>query len=347
MKRHLHAALAAVALLACTTAASAEIPRFMRLEYKLEGHAARCPAEQVFRDIVGKEAGFDPFVNDAQARLVVTVTYRAGLYLGRAELHDGTTIVWEDPVKPVLQDCRTAIHALGVAVAIELDAGAAPPAPKQPAELPSTPKPLSEALPRSERQPTQEPVSAASPLRLRWGFTTALALWIAPSDLAFEWAAEFGLRWRFLSISTELRGSPPSGANVPLEPPAGTALRTSDEQPGAYVSTSRLAAAIVPCMHWELSERWHRPTLLGCGVVQGGGMFGTGGPGVEGFAALPYLAAGPRFVFELDIIGPLSARLGTDVLGVLHRPVISLDGRTAFETRPYSMTIGLGLGGFF
>jgi hypothetical protein len=333
----------------------------MRLEYKLERGAERCPAEQVFRDTVGKEMSFDPFVNDAPARLIVTVTYRAGVYYGRAKLHDGTSIVWEDPVKPDLYDCRTVIHALGVTVATKLDplGGPAPPppAPKQPpAELPSPPKPLPEASPVpkpllaepvSAREPARKAVPAAVPFRLRCGFTGGLALWIAPSDLAFEWAADCGLRWLIFSISTELRGSPPAGANVPLAPPAGTNLRVSGEQPGAYVSTSRLAAAVVPCMHWQMSERWHRPALLGCAVVQGGGMFGTGGPSVEGFAALPYFATGGRLMFELDIFSSLSMRLGTDLLGVLSRPVISVDGQTAFETPPFSMTIGTGIGASF
>src|SRR5262249_27676507 len=143
------------------------------------------------------------------------------------------------------------------AVAIELDAGAPlpsfPAAKPPPAELPSVPKPPPEGSPPADlaREPARKPV-AASPLRNRCGFTGALALWIAPSDFAFEWAADCGLRWRFLSISVELRGSPPTGANVPLAPRAGTALRISDEEPGTYVSTSRLAAAIVPCLHGQL-----------------------------------------------------------------------------------------------
>jgi hypothetical protein len=364
MKARVHAVLSALAVLGCATAARAEIPRLMRLEYTLEHGAERCPAEQVFRDTVGKEMSFDPFVNNAPARLVVTVVYRAGLYHGRAELHDGTRIAWEDPVKPELHDCRTVIHALGIAVAIKLDPPGAPPpplpAPMEPsADLPPAPKPLPDASPpvpnpplaeppsTSARKPARKAAPPAMPLRLRCGLTGAVALWIAPSDTAFEWAMDCGVRGRIFSISTELRGSPPAGANRPLSPGPGESFRISGAEPAAYISTSRLAAALVPCVNWQMSQRWQKPTLVGCAVVQGGGMFGSAGPGLEGHPALPYFAAGGRFMFELDLFGSLSGRFGVDLLGVLSRPVFSVEQRTAFETRPFSMAIGGGIATFF
>jgi hypothetical protein len=184
------------------------------------------------------------------------------------------------------------------------------------------------------------------PLRLRCGLTGALALWIAPSDLAFEMAADCGVRWKRFSISTELRGSPPAGEQLPLEPPPGTNYRISGGQEAAYVRSSRLAAGIVPCMHWQLSERWNKPTFLGCAVVQGGGVFGSG-LGLEGDPAMGYLAGGGRLAFEIDIVNDLSAHLGYDLLGVVTRPVLSVDGRTVWDSRPYSMTVGFGLGAFF
>jgi hypothetical protein len=96
-----------------------------------------------------------------------------------------------------------------------------------------------------------------------------------------------------------------------------------------------------------LSQRWNNPTLLGCAVVQGGGMFGSA-PGLQGSPALPYLAAGARAAFDIDIISDrLSARLASDFLGVLSRPALGVEGRAGFETRPFSMAIGGGLGVFF
>jgi hypothetical protein len=80
------------------------------------------------------------------------------------------------------------------------------------------------------------------PLRLRCG--------IAPADLAFEAVADCGLRWPIFSISVELRGSPPAGAKVPLGPPPNPWSQPWSEHDAVYMSTWRLAAGAVPCVHW-------------------------------------------------------------------------------------------------
>jgi hypothetical protein len=195
------------------------------------------------------------------------------------------------------------------------------------------------------------------PFRFRCGLSGALALWIAPADFAFEGAVDCGLRWPIFSVALELRGSPPAGANLPLQPLPGEKPPYSGwNLPLLPISTSRFAAAAVPCVHWELSERWHKPTLLGCAVVQGGAMFGTtdvvglvnddGTPASVG--TLPYFAAGARVAFEIDIISDrLSARIASDYLGVLSRPLFTIDDRTLYQTAPFSMAIGGGLGVFF
>jgi hypothetical protein len=192
------------------------------------------------------------------------------------------------------------------------------------------------------------------PFRFRCGLAGALAVYIAPSDLALELAADCGLRWPIFSIAVELRGSPPAGADLPLQPVPGTTPESGTRLPVLPISTSRVTAGVVPCVHWELSEQWHKPTVLGCGVVQGGAMFGT--TGIVGLVTsdnssvitLPYFAAGARVAFDIDIISDrLTARIAADYLGVLSRPVFFIEDRPLYETGPFSMAIGGGLGVFF
>jgi hypothetical protein len=195
------------------------------------------------------------------------------------------------------------------------------------------------------------------PFRFRCGVAGALALWIAPSDYALELAADCGLRWPIFSLALELRGALPAGANLPLELPGGADPPRGATLPLMPISTSRFAAAAVPCVHWEISEQWQRPTLLGCAVVQGGAMFATTDhPDVvdtddrspAGVLARPYFAAGGRVAFEIDLISDrLSLRLAADYLGVLGRPVFAIDDRFLYQPAPFSMAIGGGLGVFF
>jgi hypothetical protein len=353
MKPRTLALLASFAVLGCTTAARAEEAiRAVRLEYTVDPAGARCPPERVFRDAVGGQVRFpNPFVNEAPVRLIVTIRYRSGHYYGRAELQ-GAREPWSHEVTPALRDCRTLIDVLSAYVISKLD----PPGPPskshdtKPPDGPPQPGPPSNAPPAAPPPnpiptPEQTPPKAipARWWQLRGGLTANLAFFSAPSDVAFEGAADFGVRFgRWFSLSGEFRGLPPAESTFRLESPAAPAWQWKPPADGAAtVSSYRLAGAIVPCFHWPLSTSRLKPTPLACAVIQGGRVFPTA-LGLEGDRAV-YWAGGGRLAFELDLAKHVTARFGSDFLLVLHRLRIHVLGQQVWEAPAFSMAVGGGL----
>src|SRR5258706_10864334 len=76
----------ALALLAVNTAASAEPPPRVRLEYARRAGAERCPDEDQVRRAVVARLGYDPFVDDGEERLGRAELAPAGRAL-RARIH--------------------------------------------------------------------------------------------------------------------------------------------------------------------------------------------------------------------------------------------------------------------
>jgi hypothetical protein len=336
------ATLVFLAVLGFSTAAQADPIRAVRLDYTLDPVAKRCPSEQVFRDTVNGRMRFDPFADKAPVQLVVTIHYREGRYDGRAELI-GTGEPWARDV-PRVRDCRDLIHALGIKVALKLD-------PREPTPTSPEPKPPPAGPSSPPPRKAEKAVPAARSFRIRAGVSGNLAMWIAPSDVAFEGAADVGFKWSMFSLSGEFRGAPPAGSRFPVSSTPGTAL-TWQPSDAAGVSTYRLVGAIVPCLHWPLSKSWLNPTPVVCAVGQAGGVF-VEGSGLEGGRTVTYGAAGGRLAFELDLfkwftkrLGTdflLTGRLGADFLGVINRPVVHFQEQTLWTAPPFSMAFGGGV----
>jgi hypothetical protein len=320
------------AVLGGSTAAQADPIRAVRLEYTLDPNAKRCPSDQVFRDTVNGRMRFDPFLENAPVRLVVTIEYQQGRYHGRAELI-GAAEPWSRDVTPPPRDCRDLIHALGIKVAHKLD-------PREPVPQNPEPKP-SPAKPPPPPQTPENTIPAARRFQLRAGLSGNVVLWSAPSDVAFEGAVDVGLQWSMFSLSGEFRGSPPAGSVFRLSPRAATAW-----QPSAYdavgLSTARLAGAIVPCFHFQLAKSRLKPTAVACALGHVGAVFIVD-TGLEGERTLPYGAVGGRLAFELSLLKRLSGRIGSDFLGVLNRPLLRVEGQTLWEAPAFSMSFGGGL----
>jgi hypothetical protein len=213
----------------------------VRLDYTRAPGAEACPDERAARGAIAAKLGYDPAASPSSADhtlLTVRLARGAGGFVATAERRDlAGRVLWTRP--PLVDaDCRHLIDVLGMAIAIELDPGAAglaPPAPPPPE--PPPPPPLPPPPP-----PAPPPLAAPRPA-FRIGARAGVSLGVLPGP-APSVIAEVGVGWPFFSLGLEGR------ADLPI---------TTTVDDGVQLRTSALLASLVPCGHW----RW----LFGCGVV--------------------------------------------------------------------------------
>lgn len=322
------ALLAVVLALRAGPALADSLPRSMRLEYTRGPGAERCPDEQSFRDVTESRMSYPPFLPEAFARLVVTLTRKGQQFQGRVELRDGDeTLLWERDLGP-LPSCADLLVGLGVSTAIHLDLVPAPtPAPAEQTE----PK----ARPMESEAPAKPPSELKSPSPVKWsppiaplaarqlfaGGGLAVGLFVAPRP-AFGLTLDAGIRWPKLSLALEGRVYLPA-QSVGAEPDS------------ALVTTSRLNGAIVFCSYLT--------TWFGCGLGEAGVLWAKVNTNPPFTGSRLYAAGGGRLGKEFPLFRPLTARLSGDVLMMPPNPKSVGVGDAAWVMPPVSAAFDVSI----
>jgi hypothetical protein len=272
---------------------------------------------------------YDPFVDQARERMVVTTRRHGRSYWGRAELRDEAgKVLWSFAMANV--DCHYVAGGLGFAIGMALD----PPKPKSKPPAPAPPPKVvyvnTGPPDPHELPPPDDPPKPPPPRELlfAFGIDAAAALGATPAKATLELRAEIGARYRWFSLVAEVRYIPWVETDV-----AGV--------PGAKYGASRLTGGLVPCGH----VRWG-VHFFGCGVVEFGAFFAaveqvvmptSGKNGVALF--------GGRGGVEVPFWRRLSLRISGDLLLGPARAAHTIDGGHEWAMPLLTGAVGGGVGG--
>jgi hypothetical protein len=270
----------------------------MRLDFTgIPGCSNPEPFRLTVRSIV---RGWNAFAPNAPWRLVLVVKRRMGHYEGFAELHDATDRVeWVTPV-PIKPTCVELLDDLGALVALTLDPPRdTPPAPPPP-PAPSLPPPPLEGPPPSPplALPSEAPLPVRPPLERHLGLGAGADFASAPR-VSLGLTLDAGVRVGRLSVSGELRWSPPAGATL---------------SNGAEISVTRILGALVTC-----GNVGQRPVFVGCLLGELGQIqWSNVAPApvrAPGHHTGLYVAGGARLGVQIPLPSPLHVQVSADLLG--------------------------------
>jgi hypothetical protein len=293
--------------------------RAVRLDYRREPGAERCPEEQAFRDAAGASAQTSAalFAPDAAARLAVTLRRRGYGYEGTTALHDAAgavlwTVTLPPPAYPPAASCPSLVETLALSATTQID----PIVPLQQAPLPVVP---------IVAKPSPAPVTVVPPVEpFPFAFRFGAAAWVdvatAPRP-AFGLSFGLGFRVSWFSLEMEGRWDPPAGANID----------------GAEVSTARFVGALVPC--------GHAGYFVGCALAEVGPVWASiaGASTKSGPESALFVATGGRLGFEFPIAPHLVLRPAGDLLIALQHAEIQLDNQRRWEMPTVAAGFGVGL----
>jgi hypothetical protein len=293
-----------------------------RLVYVRKGGATICPDEPLMRQLVAARLGYDPFRDDAERTVAVTITRESGAFRAKLEMQQEGKPTGTRTLSSTSNDCNELASSIALAVAIAVDPlGGAPPSSASPSVSAST---SASAVPVVA--PTIAPSTSASApppemeLHPYASLGGALAFGVAP-NLTGSLTAAFGLRAETWSISLEGRVDAESTKRVPT---------------GGEVSSSIIAGSVVPCLHHEL--------ILGCAIASYGSLRGAGsGVGVPREDRSAWVAIGVRIGLEAQIVGPISLRVHADGLAPLTRTTLRLEDRDVWTTPAVALLTGLAV----
>jgi hypothetical protein len=292
-----------------STPARADVPRPVRLDY--ERQLAACPDAAAIRAGVRSRLGYDPFSDQANDCMRVTLRESGRVLEARIELADA-----QGKLRALRRlvsrnrDCAELASSVELAMAIAIDplvSTAAPPVAKPPASS-------------ARAEPAASPSSTSPPLagRVEAGVIGA-AGWLPAANLGV-WVG-VGLQGEVLSLGIEARA----------DLPAAKSLRAGEA--AAWL----LVGSLVPCVHARL--------VSACALATAGALHvaGKGGLVNPRRATLPYLGFGLRLAGALPITEKLSLALHGDVTAPITETKLTVDDDVVWHSPTVAMTLGLGI----
>lgn len=310
-----------------------------RLRYVRAPSAPGCADEAATRASVAARLGYDPFRDDADRAVVVTVS-RAG------DTHQATIDVFDAngqktgsrALTSAAKDCAELGTAVAIALAITIDPlgiGAAAPSTSAPDPASSSasvgPGSSAQAAPPAPAVPAAptvdpSPRPAEPPTRSSFVATLgAFGVGGAAPGLTVGLGAGLGVRGSLASIALEgrvdayARGAGPAGGEV---------------------RSSILAASVVPCLQPS--------AFLLCAIATIGSLRGEGA-----FVGAPrkdeslYAAVGARLGGEAPLSANLGLRAWVDLLAPLTRTTLRIQDVDAWTTPPISALVGIAFAARF
>ena len=291
------------------------LPRSMRLEYV---GAERCPDAAFFRErvMLKRPSHADPFIADAPAHLVVSLSHEATGYLGRWEAIDAAgTVVRRHDLGPVAH-CHDLADGLAFGFVLRFDDPNAAPAP-----APSPPP-----LPmQTQVGPAERPLLPPPPPtgRVLLGLSGLVGLATTPAPAG---GAILAVGWRAPWWSVAAEGRAMITLNAPVDG-------------GHHVSLHRVTGALLPCLHWHV--------LFGCGALELGELGGSSDADVPASDSAFIATLGGRVGVEIPFAGRLAFRAAVDGFGTVKPAVVRIGGQPRWETPAGGALVGAGLAAFF
>lgn len=316
---------ALAALLLAHSAAFAEVPRQVRLQYERQDGATACPDEASIRTGVASRLGYDPFREHADDAVRATVRQSGNQLEARIELRDGQgNLRAERRLISRRRDCGELASSVELSIAIAIDPigpGAATPPSAEPAAAAATnggklvaPTTTTPASPEVARAP------APAESLTTWLTVSALGgVGFAPSPNA---GLELGgsLAGRQLSLGVEGR----------VDLPAHKGLRAGEAS--AYL----LVGSVVPCVHVDRATVCALATA-GVRRVAGHGLLD------QRSASLLYLGLGGRVGLTLPLGERLALGLHGDITAPLTRTRLEVSDGVVWTSPPVAVALGIGL----
>jgi len=292
-----------------------------KLSYVRKGQATICPDEPLMRQLVAARLGHDPFREQSDRAIAVTITRDAKGFRAVLELRDDTgKIVGTRTLTSTSADCNELASSIALALTIAIDPIGEAPSASVSASAPPPPAPTIAVAPPPSIAPPPPPPPPPRPL---WPFAAIggiAALGAAP-DLTFGLTTTFGLHAEKYSVAIEGRVDAEAGKRGPL---------------GGEVRSSILAGAIVPCLHHDV--------LMVCGIAAYGSLRGAGaGVSAARHDRTPWAALGARIGLEGTVFGPIAFRAHADALALLTRTKLRVEDADAWTTPPFALLLGLAV----
>ena len=317
----------AIALL-CDAPAFADVPRPVHLDYDRQAGAAACPDDATIRAGVRSRLGYDPFSDQANDRMRVTLRESGHVLEARIELTDAQgNLRAERRLISHSRDCAELASSVELAMAIAID-------PLVTAPAPTEEKPLPDGAPTKEMrqvpdrgtsaEATTTPAATGSspsrPLlkRVEAGIIGAFG-WLPAANLGLR--ASVGLQGELLSLNIEARA----------DLPASKSLRVGE------ASAWLLAGSLVPCVHARAASA--------CALATLGAMHVAGGGGLENprHATLPYLALGVRAAALLPLTPAVSLAVHGDLTTPVTETRLTVGSEVVWSSPTVAIALGLGV----
>jgi len=295
------------------------------LTFAASGATGPCPDEESFRNQVAARLGYQPFEQDGEHHVSVTLRAVRDRVHGRAEvLRSGQANPGVRELDGEITKCEALVSALATTVAIAIDpvrsvqpAIVAPPPATNDRPPPEPPPP-----PPEQRAPPQAPPSSHSPRITIFGTAGALAaVGLAPGP-AVGGGVGVGLRRDVLSL--EVSGQ--------VETTPGTTRADS----GDRVQATVFSAVLSPCGHLG---RW-----LACGTGRLGVLQGRAPDVVHPSLGTSLIAAlGARGGYILPLSSALALRGLVSAEFPLVRTSLTIDGASVWTAPPFAAAFELGV----
>ena len=301
----------------------------VHLSYARETGAEQCPDETSLREAVSARLGYDPFDDGAPRVLRARVHRAGGSLVAHVELRDsGGVVQGERDLRGAGSDCAELATAMAIAISLGIDPLSAVALPQPPARPPVPPLAERPAVVTEVVRAPASPAVASPPspppsrpsVQARFGVGAMLSWGISPAVPAVGGTLDAGIRRGPWSLDVEGAGS--------------WAATATDGNVG--VKSSLALASLAPCVH----------VWIGVGCALGG----IGSLAATGVASSPqsghalFADAGVRLGVEIPFARRFYAQFHTDGLATLTHVTYTLDGQTAWNTPPFSLSLGLAAG---
>jgi hypothetical protein len=301
--------LSIVALIAIVLGAS-QVHAQAALDYARGAGADECPSAAVLRALVAERLGYDPFREDAQLAVEVSIArdgdrLRAAIRLAR-DGEDAGVRELDEPIGA----CAPLIASVVLAISIAIDPEAAMGAPRAEPPLP-------------QANDVEVPIEVVPPIR-------------GPSLRGIVWLGAAGA----FGLTPGLAGGVRAGGEIVVDETfsIGAGVTGLFSGPiaagGAAIAGSIAAGELFAC-------GWLAPLVV-CAVIAGGASFGAGhGFEVDRQGDAAYAAIGARALVHQPIAGPLALRASIDLSAPLVRAGLVAGGERLWQTEPVTVEIGV------
>jgi hypothetical protein len=304
----------------------------VHLSYTRATGAEQCPDESALREAVLARLGYDPF--DARAPRVLSAKVRraGGSFVAHIELRDASgQVQGERDLRAEGSDCAELATAIALAVSLGIDplSAAAPPNAPAPATAVVPTPPVENAqkaqvvivrAPAPPSAPPPAPAPPGIPLHPRFGVGAMLSWGISPAIPAYGATVDAGVRRGLWSL--DLEG-------------AGNWSKTATDG-SIGVRSSLVLASLAPCVHLGIA--------MGCALGGMGSLAASGVTSSPQSAHALFADAGVRLGVEVPLGRRFFAQVHADGLATFTHVTYRLDGQTAWNTPPFSASLGVEAG---